>query len=155
MKSSISKVFALALGLTLAVGGALAQPPGPHGDFLDGHRLGFFADYLDLTDAQQAQIKQIASNAKPAMEPLHQQEHQSREQMRQLIQGGTFDQAKAQAIANQEAQVHAQIEVQRASVEFQTYQVLTPEQKTKLSQFMARREQRLKQHMQQEPATNQ
>jgi len=146
VKLSISKVSVLVLSLALLAGGTVAEYSGFHrgsrGDFFDGHTLRFFADYLDLTDAQQAQIKQIKASAKPAMKPLYQQERQSHQQMKEFILSGSFDQAKAQAIANQEAQVHAQLEVQRASLAAQAYQVLTADQKTKLNQFLAKREQR-------------
>jgi periplasmic protein CpxP/Spy len=156
VKLSISKISVLMLSLVLLAGGAVAQGSGgfhsgARGDFLSGHMLGFVADYLDLTDAQQAQIKQIKSSAKPAMKPLFEQERQSHQQMRQLVLSGSFDQAKAQAIANQEAQVHAQLEVQRASLSAQIYQVLTADQKTKLNQFLAKREQRWAQHSQPQP----
>jgi Spy/CpxP family protein refolding chaperone len=151
VKLSISKISVLVLSLALLAGGAVAEYEGgfhrgSRGDFFDGHSLRFFADYLDLTDAQQAQIKQIKASAKPAMKPLFEQEHQSRQQMKELILSGSFDQAKAQAIASQEAQVHAQLEVQRASLAAQAYQVLTADQKAKLNQFLAKREQRRAQH---------
>jgi protein CpxP len=110
--------------------------------------LGFFTDYLDLTDAQQAQIKQIVAKEKPALQPLFAQEMQSREQMLQLIQSGTFDQAKAQAIATQEAQVHTQLEVEHARIANEAYQVLTADQKTKLAQYITKKQQRFEQHMQ-------
>jgi Spy/CpxP family protein refolding chaperone len=85
---------------------------------------------------------------KPALEPLFKQEMQTHEQMMQLIQSGTFDEAKAQAIATQGAQVHAQLEVQHARIASEAYQVLTADQKTKLAQFISKREQRFEQHMQ-------
>jgi protein CpxP len=150
MKFSRGRMSIAALVLVLVSGIALAQPHGgPHGggDFFGGPMMGFFADYLDLTDAQQAQMKQIIAKEKPAMEPLFKQEMQTHEQMMQLIQSGNFDEAKAQAIATQGAQVHAQIEVQHARIAAQAYQVLTPEQKTKLAQFIAKREQRFEKHM--------
>jgi protein CpxP len=141
----------VALAFVLATGIAIAQPHGgPHcgGDFFGGGMLGFFTDYLDLTDAQQAQIKQIVAKEKPALQPLFAQEMQSREQMLQLIQSGTFDQAKAQAIATQEAQVHTQLEVEHARIANEAYQVLTADQKTKLAQYITKKQQRFEQHMQ-------
>jgi protein CpxP len=153
MKFSRSKVSFAALVIVLVAGIAMAQPHGgPHGggDFFGGGMLGYFSDVLDLTDAQQAQIKQIIAKEKPALEPLFKQEMQTHQQMMQLIQSGTFDEAKAQAIATQGAQVHAQLEVQHARVASEAYQVLTAEQKTKLAQFIAKREQRFEQHMQHE-----
>jgi Spy/CpxP family protein refolding chaperone len=67
----------------------------------------------------------------------------------QLIQSGTFDEAKAQAIATQGAQVHSQLMVQHARIANDAYQVLTADQKTKLAQYIIKREQRFEQHMQQ------
>jgi len=113
---------------------------------------GNIAKNANLSDAQQTQIKQIMAKEKPALEPLFQQEMQSHEQMMQLIQSGSFDEAKATAIANQGAQIHAQLEVQHARVASEAYQVLTAEQKTKLAQFITKREQRFEQHMQEQGA---
>ncbi len=84
---------------------------------------GMMFDYLDLSDAQRAQMKQIMVKEKPTMEPLFKQEMDSHKQMMQLIQSGTFDEAKAQAIATQGAQIHAQLEVQHARVDSEAYQV--------------------------------
>jgi len=149
-----SKMSIAALAIVLVTGIAIAQPHGgPHGgDFFGGPVLGFFSDYLDLTDAQQAQIKQIIAKEKPALEPLFQQEMQTHEQMMALIQSGTFDETKAQTIATQGAQVHAQLEVQHARIANEAYQVLTADQKTKLAQFITKREQRFEQRMQDQGA---
>jgi protein CpxP len=146
-----SMMSIVALAVVLTAGVAIAQPHGgPHGggDFFGGGMLGFFTDYLDLTDAQQAQIKQIVAKEKPALLPLFAQEMQSHEQMMQLIQSGTFDQSKAQAIATQEAQVHTQLEVEHARIANEAFQVLTADQKTKLAQYITRKQQRFEQHMQ-------
>jgi len=149
-----SKMSIAALAIVLVTGIATAQPHGgPRGgDFFGGPMLGFFSDYLDLTDAQQTQIKQIIAKEKPALEPLFQQEMQTHEQMMALIQSGTFDETKAQAIATQGAQVHAQLEVQHARIANEAYQVLTADQKTKLAQFITKREQRFDQRMQDQGA---
>ena len=112
-----------------------------------GPMLGFFADYLDLSSAQQAQIKQIMAKEKPTIQPLWQQERQSHEAMKQLIMSGNFDEAKAQTIAQQAAQVQTQLMVEHARTASQAYQVLTADQKTKLAQFMAKRQQRFAEHM--------
>src|ERR1700733_11083149 len=151
MKFSGGKMSIAALAIVLIAGIAIAQPHGgPHGggDFFGGPMLGFFTDYLDLSDAQQAQIKQIIAKEKPALQPLFKEEMQSHEQMMQLIESGSFDEAKAQAIATQGAQLRAQLEVQHARIASEAYQVLTADQKTKLAQFIAKRQQRFQQHMQ-------
>jgi len=149
-----SKMSIAALAIVLVTGIAIAQPHGgPRGgDFFGGPMMGFFSDYLDLTDAQRAQIKQIMAKEKPALEPLFQQEMQTHEQMMALIQSGTFDETKAQTIATQGAQVHAQLEVQHARIANEAYQILTADQKTKLAQFISKREQRFEQRMQDQGA---
>ena len=146
-----SKMSLAALAIVLVAGIAIAEPhggPRGGGDFFGGPMLGFFTDYLDLSDAQQAQIKQIMAKEKPTHGTSVQAGNADHEQMMQLIQSGTFDEAKAQAIATQGAQIHAQLEVQHARVASEAYQVLTAEQKTKLAQFISKREQRFEQHMQ-------
>jgi Spy/CpxP family protein refolding chaperone len=150
MKFSGIKMSFAALVIVLVAGLGMARAHGGRrgGDFFGGGMLDYFSDYLDLSDAQQAQLKQIIAKEKPAMEPLFKQEMQSHEQMMQLIQSGNFDEAKAQAIATQGAQVHAQLELQHARIASQAYQILTAEQKAKLAQFIAKREQRFENHMQ-------
>jgi len=145
-----SKMKLLAAGLTLALLAAVAV--GQTLKRVDMHRAGmrhempFFALH-DLTDAQRAQMKQIFQSSKPAMKPLFEQERQNHQAMMQLITSGTFDEAKAQAIANQSAQTHAQLEVEHARVTSQAYQLLTAEQKTELSEIMAKHQQRMEEHM--------
>lgn len=150
MKSN-SKILATILAVALMGTAAVAQGMRPghmHGDgMFGGEMLGFFSDYLDLTDAQQTQIKQIMAKEKPTIEPLWQQERQSHEAMKQLIMSGNFDEAKAQSIAQQAAQVQTQLMVEHARTASQAYQVLTADQKTKLAQFMAKRQQRFAEHM--------
>ncbi len=153
MKISSSKILSVALSLALLGSVAIAQGPPmgrPHeGGFFGEHSLEFFAEILNLSDAQQAQIKQIMHSAKPSLQPLFQQEMQSRKAMMQLAMSGNFDEAKAQALAQQAAQAHIQLEVEHARTISQAYQVLTAEQKTKLAQFVAKREQHMQEHMQQ------
>lgn len=147
MKFSRTNMVLAGLVIVLLAGFAVAEHHGgPRGgdDFFGGRMF----RHLDLSDVQRAQIKQIMVKEKPAMEPLFKQEMQSREQMKQLIQSGSFDEAKAQAIASQGAQIHAQLEVQHAHIASEAYQVLTAEQKAKLAQFMAERQQRWQRHMQ-------
>ena len=144
--------ISLVLATALLTGVATAQG---HGGRRGGDLLGpRMMDKLDLTDAQQAQIKQIYQSGKTAMKPLWSQEHASHLAMIKLITSGTFNSTEAQAIANQESQVRAQLELAHAQSAAQAYQILTPEQKTKLNEFLAKREQRAEQHMMEHSAPN-
>jgi len=157
MKSSRMSVVAALLVVALSGFGVAqteqAAPPHAHAHMrhagFGGPMLPFFAKSLELTDAQRTQIKEVFHNSKATMKPLMEQEHQSHQAMMQLITSGTFDQAKAQAIVNQESQIHAQLEVQHAMIAAQAYQLLTPEQKTKMNELIAQRQQRMEQFRQQ------
>src|SRR5438132_1479510 len=69
------KMLAATLALGVAASIAAAQGTGPHGHdgLFSHHMMEFFTDYLNLTDAQQTQIKAIAEKERPAGEPLMQQ----------------------------------------------------------------------------------
>ncbi|HEX8814563.1 MAG TPA: Spy/CpxP family protein refolding chaperone [Terriglobales bacterium] len=152
MKFVGSKILAICMAVALLGSVALAQ--GPHGAGREGGGLfggpmfDMMSDYLNLSDAQQTQIKQIMHSVKPAMEPLFQQEMQNHKAMMQLIMSNSFDEAKAQTLAQQSASIHEQIELAHAKAAQQAYQLLTPDQKTKLSEFLAKQEQRMQEHMQ-------
>jgi protein CpxP len=145
----------LAFGVALLLAGAAVAQHGPggpgHGSFGfggGGHMLGFFSDYLDLTTAQQDQIKTIMEKEKPAVQPLMQQMGQYHSQLAQLAQSGTFDEAKVRAIATQQAQTQVELTVQHTRIMSEMVQVLTADQKTKLASLMAKHEKRMQEHMQ-------
>jgi len=158
-----SKVLAttLVVALLAVIGAAQGMPPAhmhEEGSMFEGHMLGFFADLLNLTDAQQAQIKQIMEKERPSMQPLREQERQIHHSMMQLVTSGSFDEAKAQTLAQQAGQVQTQLMVEHARTAAQAFQVLTPEQKTRFNEFLAKRQQRFQEHMKQhsgaEPESN-
>lgn len=151
MKISKIAVFFVAMSLMLGAAAAVAQdmPEGHmhmHGHGMFGEMLPFHA--VDLTDAQKTQIKQLFDSAKPTMKPLFEQLRQNHQAMLQLVTSGSFNQAKAQALAAQSSQILSQLAVQHASINAQAYQLLTPEQKTQMSQALAERQQRMEQWMQ-------
>jgi len=148
-------------GLVLAAGLVFAQSAAHGGmhrgmrHMMAGPEFGMFLHKLNLTDEQKAQLKQIHENEKPTMKPLMQQEFQAHHQMMQLIASDKFDTKQVQILASQEAQVHMQIEVEHAKMAAQAYQLLTPDQKTKVTEMIANHQQRMQDHMQNKevPAT--
>jgi Spy/CpxP family protein refolding chaperone len=113
-----------------------------------GHMLGHLARKLDLTDAQQAQVKEIIAKEKPAFQPLMLQMAQNHQQMRQLVMSGAFDEAKVRELASQQTQTMTELTVQRARIASELFQVLTPDQKTKLTTIISQHEQRFMDHIQ-------
>ena len=78
-----------------------------------------------------------------------QQMAQNREAMLAATANGAFDQAKVTAIANQQAQLIAQMTVQKQAIQHQIYtQVLTPEQRTTADQLRQKRMARINERLQ-------
>ncbi len=155
MKSTTAKIVLFgALAIALVAGFAYAQSEGGpmhhgmRGDFMGGHSMGLPLHQLNLTDDQRTQVKQIFQNEKGNIHPLMQQEFQAHQQLMQLVTSGSFDQAKATAIASQEAQTHIQMEVEHVKIASQIYQLLSSDQKVKVADLMAKHQQRMQQHMQ-------
>jgi protein CpxP len=144
--TAITAVLTLCAGMALAQGGSSAPMHHRRGSFMGGMELPL--RQLNLTDDQKAQVKQIFQAEKPAMKPLMEQEHSARTQMVQLITSGAFDQSKAAAIAAQESQTHMQIEIAHAKIASQIYQLLSSDQKAKVAEIIAQRQQRMQEHMQ-------
>src|SRR6266567_2763454 len=120
-----------------------ASPPMQGHEFgMHGHRMGFFAKQLNLTDEQKTQMKAVMQKEHPAMKPLFQQQHQIDQQLRQYVEG-TFDQAKVQALATQKAQIQAQMTVAQTRIHNELYQLLTPDQQSQLKQMQAKHEARM------------
>ncbi len=160
MKVSRTKIIVAALALTLVAAVAVSQTVVKHhhegmawgggpmgGGPFGGHMLRFFTDYLDLTDAQQSQIKDILAKERPTVQPLFEQLRQSHHELRQIAESGAFDEAKTRSLAAQQSQTLTELIVQKTRIESELFQVLTPEQKTKMQQFMNRHEQRFMKHM--------
>ena len=110
-----------------------------------GH-MGFFAKYLNLSDAQKQQMKAVLQKEHATMKPLTEQLHQSEAQLRQYEQGA-YDEAKVRALAAQESQAQIELTVQRTRIHSELFQLLTPEQQTKMKEFEAHREARWQKHM--------
>jgi len=139
MKSNRIKLLVGALVLILLVAVGVSQTvkrAHMHGDMLSDHAIGFLTDYLDLTEAQQTQVKDIVAKEKPTLDSLHQQMKQGRDALRQLETSGTFEEAKVRAAASQQSQTMTDLIVEKARIHSQLFQILTPEQKTKMTKLM-------------------
>ena len=148
-KSFRAKSMIAAFSLILFAGAAIAQtapttPPahGFGGRGFGGPRFGMLFHQLNLSDAQKTQMKQIMTQERPTLKPLMQQMAQGENQLRTLELSGTFDEAQARTIATQQSQNMTELMVQRARVESEMIQVLTPDQKTKLAQLVQQHAQR-------------
>ncbi len=101
-------LMALAAGLATS---ALAQRPGKG----FGHHGGWMrhmAKQLNLTDAQQTQIKGIMATEKTKIKPLMQQMRQNQQAQDANI-NGSFDENQARAFAGKQAQIMTDLIVEK------------------------------------------
>jgi len=143
MKSNRIKILIGALILILLVAVSVSQTVkrahmrGMHGDgMFSEHAIGFLTDYLNRNEGQQAQAKDILAKEKPTLDSLSQQMKQGHEALKQLETSGTFDEAKVRAVASQQSQTMTDLIVEKARIHSALFQILTPDQKTKMTQLM-------------------
>jgi Spy/CpxP family protein refolding chaperone len=148
----------LVAAIAVLVGGAIAHsqtadataPVHEHAFGMRGPMMGFFAKYLDLTDAQRAQMKTIMQKEHAATKPQMQQLHQLQQQLKQYEEGA-YDEDKVQALVAQQSQALVQVKVQETRIHSELFQVLTPDQQSKMKEFAANREARMQQHEREAP----
>ncbi len=111
-----------------------------------GHRAGFarFAEKLNLTDVQKEQMKQIAEASRAKNQPLRENMKSIRQQLKAATADGQFNEAQVQALAAQQANLSAQMIVERERTKAQMYQVLTPEQQAQAKQLRDQMKERFK-----------
>src|ERR1700736_6774710 len=112
--AALAVVFAGAVAKSQSADAA-ASPMHDHEFGFGEHMMGFFADYLNLSDAQQTQMKSIMQKEKPSLKPLLQQLHQTRQQLRQYEEG-TYDDAKVRALATQQSQTMVDLTVAQTRI---------------------------------------
>src|SRR6478609_8131032 len=139
----VAILMAVAAGLATS---AFAQHTGMGFGRHKGWMLKRMTKQLNLTEAQQTKIK-------PLMQQLRQNE-----QAEQANINGTFDENQARAFAGKQAQLTADLIVEKERMRSQVYAVLTPEQRQKAQQLMQERQQhrqeRMKKHAEQTQQTN-
>lgn len=92
----------------------------------------YLAHELDLSDAQRTQIKSIWAAERPAVTPLLRQLLNECGEMAAADTNGSFDEAKARAIADKQSATVSQLLVERQRLISRIYNdVLTPEQRVK------------------------
>jgi periplasmic protein CpxP/Spy len=152
MKSKYFKTLAVVLVLAVMAAIAVSQTARRahmrDGGMFGGPMLSLYMHQLDLTDAQQAQVKAIMVKEKPGLQPLMLQMAQGHAQLRDLVINNAYDEAKVRELASQQSQAMTELTVQYARIGSELVQVLTPDQKTKLTTLISQHEQRMMNHMQ-------
>lgn len=107
-------------------------PPPP-----DGGRMALH--FLDLTDAQKAQIKTIQDTEDAKERAFHDKLREAHDALEAATAKGQFNEAQVRTLAAAIAQNEIELTVIRTRKDAAIYQVLTPEQRAKLDQFHAER----------------
>ena len=144
-KSIILAAIFMALAAGLATT-AFGQHRGTGFGRNNGWMLKHMTRQLNLTEAQQTQIKGIMADEKTKIKPLMQQLRQN-QQAEDANINGTFDENQARAFAGKQAQLTADLIVEKERMRSQVYAVLTPEQRQKAQQLMQERQQRRQERM--------
>jgi Spy/CpxP family protein refolding chaperone len=97
-------------------------------------------DQVDLTDAQQTEIKTILETSRNDTESVRQKLRDSRMAMHELVSSSDYSVKRVRELADQQAKLNAELTVARIDTMHRTLQVLTTEQQTELAKL---REQRL------------
>ena len=117
---------------------------GKHGGGMRGGGFGGrFAEKLNLTDAQKQQMEQISARYRESFKAQHQQNRgEKRGGGFDAFNGGTFNEAEVRAAAQARANARVEMEVTRARMMSEMYNVLTAEQKAQLAAERQQREQK-------------
>jgi Spy/CpxP family protein refolding chaperone len=92
-------------------------------------RFARMAEFLELTDKQQEQIKALRKAEREQVAPLREQLRESRAKLRTLAETSPFDEIAVQALANSQAKVRTELIVAHARTRSQIHVLLTPEQR--------------------------
>lgn len=142
MKKSIAPALALGAIFALLLSVAAMAQPGRmhgHGRHMDGGRL---AEYLDLTEAQKAQMEQLREKTKLAMEPLFEEHKELAEAVRTALENKADAATDAATVGAAVIAAHEhgeKIHAVREQHEAEIAALLTPEQ---LSRWNALKEAR-------------
>ncbi|MBI2189216.1 MAG: Spy/CpxP family protein refolding chaperone [Acidobacteria bacterium] len=156
MNRRIRLVFFTTLVAALVGAGVLyAQGPGRGLGFGHGRGPGLGGPgamlplrQLELTDAQQQQIRELMQQHRAAVQPIMERLRVAAEAQRAAVDAAPADEGRIRAAAQQVAEVQADLAVQRARLQSDIVALLTPEQQQRLQQLRAERQSRMEQRRQ-------
>jgi protein CpxP len=128
----IAGIAVLVISLAFLAVGHGFQGSGMHGKG-EGHAdmLEHISRELSLTDAQKQQVKGIMDSVVPVADGLHAKIEDIHKQIAAATANGQFDEAQVRGLANQQAQLEADLTVEHLRAMSKVYSILTPEQRTK------------------------
>ena len=135
----IAGIAALVIGATvLAVGHGFQGPRGHGGGPGHGDMLEHMARELSLTDAQKQQVKAIMESVESSADGIHAKLGEVHKQLEAATANGQFDEAQVRTLANQQAQLEADMLVEHLRAKSKVYSILTAEQRVKAEEMHKR-----------------
>lgn len=119
-------------------GGGRGRGPGGKGKI--GMRGAMVAEFLGLTEAQQADIKKIRTAARGQSQPLRKQLRDNRKALGEAVKSG--ETANIEALATEHGKLRGQLVAIGAKTRVDVKNVLTPEQQQKWTSFQEKRKTR-------------
>ena len=116
--------------------GAGEEAQSEHGHGGPGGWIMRILSHLDLTQAQETEIKGILAEQRTRIHPLITQLKNNREELRSISKDGEFNEAQVRAIATKQSTVLAELIVAKQQVKSKIYAVLTPEQRTQAEKML-------------------
>jgi len=133
----------VATAAALAVAGSLSAQPaqGPRGERMGPRRpMERMARYLELTEQQKEQARQLREAQRPQMEALREKMRDNHQRLRQALESETPDATLVGELTLEQHRLRAQGKAQRDEMQRAFKALLTPEQVTKLEAMEAARE---------------
>lgn len=136
----------------LVTGGALAYAQAPQpgvrgrgpGFGPGGPQAGLALRGLDLTEAQQEQVRQLSQQNREQMRGLMDRMRAAQEARRQAVEAVPFNESQVRAAMKDLAEIEADLAVAQARLQNDIYALLTAEQQQRLQKMRADREARVK-----------
>ncbi len=129
-----------AFGQFAGFGGGGGRERGPGGKGRIGMRGAMVAEFLGLTEAQQADIKKIRTAARDQSKPIRKQLRAKRKALGEAVKAG--ETSKIETLATEHGKLQGQLVAIGAKTRVDVKNVLTPEQQQKWTSFQEKRKAR-------------
>lgn len=110
-------------------------PPPPPGFGPGGGFHPRMLERLNLSEAQETEIRALHEQARTASEQYFEQMKTTHEQLKAIVQAGTFNEEQARQLLADKAKVSTELEIIRLRTDSAIYNKLTAEQKASLAQL--------------------
>ena len=131
----IAAMAALVIGAAIFALGHGFQGPGGHGKGGHGDMLEHMSRALNLTAEQKQQAKAIMDSVESTASGIHAKLDDVHKQLEAATANGQFDETQVRALANQQAQLEADMKVEHFRAISKVFAILTPEQRVKAEEL--------------------